>query len=127
MATAPILRIADPDGDFVVCTDERKEGLGGFLLQNDCPIYYESRKLKEHELNYPTHDLELAAIIHALKMWRHYLMERKFLMKIDNMSLKYLFDQPNLNVRQDRWSAFLSEYHFELKHIKAKRIMFPML
>ena len=62
----------------------------------------------------------LAAIIHALKMWRHYLMGRKFLLKTDNMSLKYLFDQPNLNVRQARWLDFLSEYHFELKHIKGK-------
>ena len=76
--------------------------------------------LKEHEKNYPMHDLELASIIHALKMWRHYLMGRKFLLKIDNMSLKYLFEQPDLNARKSRWLAFLSEYHFELKHIKVK-------
>ena len=81
-------------------------------------IFYESWKLKEHEHNYPTHDLDLAAITHALKMWRHYLMERKFLLKTENMSMKYLFDQPDLNMRQARWLAFLSEYHFELKHIK---------
>ena len=117
---APVLRIVDPDGDFVVCTDASKEGLGGILLQNDHAISYESWKLKEHEKNYPTHDLELAAIIHALKMWRHYLMGRKFLLKTDNMSLKYLFDQADLNARQARWLAFLSEYHFELKHIKGK-------
>ena len=75
---------------------------------------------KEHEQNYPTHDLELAAIIHALKMWKHYLMGRKLLLNTDNMSLKYLFDQPDMNVRQARCLAFLSEYHFELKHIKGK-------
>ena len=51
---------------------------------------------KEHEHNYPTHDLELDAIIHSLRMWRHYLMGRKFLLKTDNMNLKYLFDQPDL-------------------------------
>ena len=73
------------------------------------------------------HDLELDAIIHALRMWRHYLMGRKFLMKIGNMSLKYLFYQPNLNVRQDRWLAFISEYHFKLKHIKGKEKKFVML
>ena len=66
------------------------------------------------------HDLELAAIIHALRMWRNYLMGRKFLLKIDNMSLKYLLDQPDLNVRQARWLDFLNEYHFYLKDIKGK-------
>ena len=89
---APILWIADLDGDLFVCIDAIKEGLREFLLQNDHAIYYESQKLQEHEQNYPTHDLELAAIIHALNMWRHYLMGRKFLLKTDNMSLKYLFN-----------------------------------
>ena len=89
-------------------------------MQNDYAICYESQKLKEHEQNYPTHDLDLADIIHALKMWRHYLMGRKFLLKTDNMSLKYLFKQPNLKARKSRWLAFLSEYHFKLKHIQGK-------
>ena len=66
------------------------------------------------------HDLELAAIIHALKMWRHYLMGRKFLVNTNNMILKYLFDQPILNARKSKWFPFPSEYHFELKHIKGK-------
>ena len=118
--TASVLQIAGPNEDSVVCTDASKEGLGGVLLQNDHAIYYESWKLKEHEQNYPTHDLELEAIIYALNMWRHYLMGRKVLLKTDNMSLKYLFDQPDLNVRQARWFTFLSEYHFELKHVKGK-------
>ena len=120
LMTAPVLRVADPDADFIVCTDASKEVLGGVLLQNDHAICYESRKLKEHERNYPMHDLELEAIIHALNMWKNYLMGRKFLLKNDNMSLKYLFDQPDLNARQARWLAFLSECHFELKHIKGK-------
>ena len=84
-------------------------------------ICYESQKLKEHEQNYPTHDHELEAIIHALKMWRHYLMGKKFLLKIDNISMKYLFEQLDLNVGQARWLAFLSEYHFEIKAYKGKR------
>ena len=100
--------------------DASKEGLRGVLLQNDHVIYYESWKLKEHEQNYPTYDLKLVAIIHALKMWRLYLMGRKFLLKTENMSLKYLFDQPDLNARQARWLDFLSEYHLELQHIKGK-------
>ena len=116
--TALVLRIVDPDGDFVVCIDASKEGLGGVLLQNDHTICYESQKLKEHEKNYPMHDIELSSIIHALRMWRHYLMGRKFLLKTDNMSLKYLFDQLDLNSRQARWFPFFTEYHFELNHIK---------
>ena len=104
----------------MVCTDVSKEGLGGFLMQNDYVICYESRKLKEHEKNYPTHDLELAVIIHTLKMWRHYLKGMNFFLKTENMSPMYLFDQPYLNSRQARWLAFLSEYHFKLNHIKGK-------
>jgi hypothetical protein len=78
LTSAPILRIADPNEYFVVCTDACKEGLGGVLSHNGFVICYESRKLKEHEKNYATHDLELAAIVHALKKWRHYLMGRRF-------------------------------------------------
>ena len=81
---------------------------------------YKSQKLKEHEQNHPTHDLDLAAIIHALKMWRRYFMGNKFIMNTYNMSLKYLFDQSGLNSRQAIWLSFLSEYHFKLKHIKGK-------
>ena len=81
---------------------------------------YESRKLKEHEKNYATKDLELAAIIHTLKMWRHYLIGRKFTLMSYNKSLKYLFDQQNYNARHARWLSFLSEYDFEIKNIKGK-------
>ena len=91
LLTTLILRIVDLDGDFIVCTDASKEGLREVLLQNDYAICNESQNLKEHEQNYPTHDLELETIIHTLKMWRHYLMGKKFLLKIENMSLKYLF------------------------------------
>jgi hypothetical protein len=76
LTSAPILKIVDPNENFVVCTDACKEGLGGVLTQNGHVISYESKKLKEHERNYATHDLELASIVHALNMWRHYLMGR---------------------------------------------------
>jgi hypothetical protein len=83
LASAPILKIAYPDEDFVACTDACKEGLGGFLTQKYHVVCYKSRKLKEHERNYATHELELAAIIHALKMWRDYLKMRKFELRKD--------------------------------------------
>ena len=67
-----------------------------------------------------TYDLELVVVIHALKMWRHHLIGRNFLLMTDNKGLKYQLDQPNLNARQARWLAFLSEYDFEIQHIKGK-------
>ena len=89
-------------------------------MQDNHRICYESRKLKEHEKNYATHDLKLATIVHALNMWRHYLMGRRFELRTDHCGLKYLFDQPILNARQARWLEFLCEFDFEIKHIKGK-------
>jgi hypothetical protein len=120
LKSAPILNIADPNEDFVVCIDACKEGLGRVFSQKDNVVCYESRKLKEHEKNYATHDLELTTIIHALKMWRHYLMGVKFELNMEQCGLKHLFGQPTLNARQTRWLEFLSEYDFEIKHIKGK-------
>ena len=104
----------------MVCTNACNNGLCGVLTQEGHVIAYESRKLKVHENNYATYDLELAAVIHALKMWRHHLIDRKIILMTDNKGLKYLLDQPNLNARQARWLAFLSEYDFEIQHIKGK-------
>ena len=83
-------------------------------------ICYESRKLKENEKNYATHDLEIGAIVHSLKIWRQHLMGRRFELRTDHCGLKYLFDQPTLNARQARWLEFLCEFDFEIKHIKGK-------
>jgi hypothetical protein len=76
--SAPILKIADPNKDYVVCTDACKEGLGGVLSQEGFVICYESRKLNEHENNYATHNLDMVAIVHSLRKWRHYLMGKRF-------------------------------------------------
>ena len=83
-------------------------------------IAYESRKLKIHEQNYSAYDLELAAIIHALKMWRHYLLGKNFTLMTDHISLKYFFSQTDLNARQARWLSFLIEFDMDIKHIKGK-------
>jgi hypothetical protein len=99
LTSAPILRIPDPNEDFIICKDACKEGLGGFLNQNEFVICYESRKLKEHERHYVTHDLELATIVHASRKWRHYFMGKRFELRTYHNGLKYLFDQPTLNVR----------------------------
>jgi hypothetical protein len=115
-----VLKIANPDESFVVCTDACKEGLGGVLTPNGHVIGYESKNIKEHERNYAIHDLELAAIVHALRMWRHYLMGKIFELSTNHIDLKYLFEQPTLNTRQTRWMEFLSEYDFDIKHFKGK-------
>jgi hypothetical protein len=99
LTSALILRIADPNEYFIVCTYACKEGLGGFLVHNGFVICYESKKLKEHEKNYASHDLQLESIVHTLKKWRHYLMGRRFELRTDHNGLKYLFDQQTLNAR----------------------------
>jgi hypothetical protein len=104
----------------LVCTNACKEGLGGFLTQNGHVIGYESINLKEHGRNYATHDLELVATVHALNMWRHYLMGKRFELRTYHIGMKYLFEQPTLNVRKMIWLEFVSEYDFDINHIKGK-------
>jgi hypothetical protein len=118
LTTALILKVPDMDAGFLVCTDASKEGLGGVLMQDGRVIAYISRKLRRHEENYATHDLELLAIVYALKVWRHYLIGRKFELKTDHCGLQHIFTQSDLNARQRRWSELLSEYDFEINYIK---------
>eukprot|EP00253_Pinus_taeda_P031475 PITA_31475 len=115
-----IITKEDPEKEYVVCTDASKEGVGGVLMQEGKVIAYESRKLKEHEQKYSAYDLELTAMIHALKMWRHYLIGRKFLLMTDHHSLTSYFSQPTLNARHARWVDFLGNFDFEIKHLKGK-------
>jgi hypothetical protein len=117
---APMMKIVNPDNDYLVCTDACKEGLEGVLMQEGCVIFYESRKLNEHEINYVTHYMEFASIVHALKMRRHYLLDRRFVLMTEHCGLRHLFDQPTLNARQARWMDLLSEFDFKIKHIKGK-------
>jgi hypothetical protein len=83
----PVLKIVIPKSDFLVCIGAYKEGLRGVLMPKGSVICYESQKLNEHEVNYVTHDLELASIVYALKMWRHYLLGRKFVLMTDHYGL----------------------------------------
>jgi hypothetical protein len=82
---SPILRIIDPNEYFIVCINACKEGIGGVLSQNGYVVCYESRKLKEHERDYSTHDLELESIVHDLNMCRHYLMGKIFYFRINHL------------------------------------------
>jgi hypothetical protein len=100
LTNASILRVPDMEKDFTVCTDASKQGLGVVLMQDGGVTTYVSRKLKQHEDIYTTHDLELASLMLALKLWRHYLVGRSFDLKTDHESLKHLFTQRDLNSRQ---------------------------
>ncbi|GAU10637.1 hypothetical protein TSUD_418350, partial [Trifolium subterraneum] len=107
LTSAPVLVIPDPDKKYVVYCDASNKGLGCVLMQDGAVVAYASRQLKPHEENYPTHDLELAAIIFALKVWRHHLYGVQFALYSDHKSLRYLFDQKELNMRQRRWMEYL--------------------
>ncbi|GAB2272865.1 hypothetical protein Dimus_038995 [Dionaea muscipula] len=102
LTSAPILTIPERGRGYRVYCDVSGEGLGGVLMQNDKVVAYGSRQLKMHERNYPTHDLELAAVVFALKVWRHYFYGEKFEVYSDHKNLKYLFTQKDLNMRQRR-------------------------
>jgi hypothetical protein len=97
LTTAPVLVLPDVRKDFTIYCDASRQGLGCVLVQEGRVVAYASRQLKTHEQNYPTHDLELAAVVHALKIWRHYLIGNKCEIYTDHKSLKYIFTQPDLN------------------------------
>ena len=120
LTNAPVLNIVDPEKEFVVCTDACKRILGGIFMYEGQLICYESKKLNKHKQNYVTHDLELAMIIYALNMWRYYILGRMLVLMSDHSGLRYLFDQPNLNVRKARWLSTINEFDFEIKHLKRK-------
>ena len=114
LTSAPILVIPDVWKPFEIYCDASHLGLGCVLMQEKKAVAYALRQLKVHERNYPTHDLELEAMVFALKIWRHYLYGAQFCVFSDHKSLKYLFDQKELNMRQRRWMEFLKDYEFQL-------------
>jgi hypothetical protein len=120
LTTAPMLAQPDNTKSFDVYCDASGTGLGCVLMQDNRVIAYTSRALNPHEQNYPTHDLELAAIVHALKIWRHYLMAAHCNIYIDHKSLKYIFTQDDLNMRQRRWLQLIKDYDMEVHYHPGK-------
>ncbi|XP_070660513.1 uncharacterized protein [Malus domestica] len=113
---ALVLALSDDSGNFEVYSDASLNGLGCVLMQHGRVIVYALRQLEPHKKNYPTHDLELVAIIFALKIWRHYLYGGKCKIFTDHKSLQYLFTQRDLNLRQQRWIELLSDYDCTIKY-----------
>ncbi|KAI3753681.1 hypothetical protein L2E82_25742 [Cichorium intybus] len=120
LCKAPVLALPQGGEDFVLYSDASFSGLGCVLMQKGRVIAYASRQLKPHEKAYPVHDLELAAVIFALKIWRHYLYGVRFQIYTDHKSLKYLFDQKELNMRQVRWMDLLKDYDCEILYHPGK-------
>ena len=96
--------------EYVIFSDASLNGVKCVLMQEGKVVAYASRQLKSHEKNYPTHDLELAVIVFALKIWRHYLYREKGFIYTDHKSLKYLPSQRELYLRQCRWMELIKDY-----------------
>ncbi|KAL4313586.1 hypothetical protein GQ457_01G039130 [Hibiscus cannabinus] len=120
LTEAPVLIQPESGKAYTVFSDASRTGLGCVLMQDGKVVAYASRQLKSHESNYPTHDLELAAVIFALKIWRHYLYGEKCYVYTDHKSLKYLLTQKELNLRQRRWLELLKDYDCEIEYHPGK-------
>ncbi|KAL4018663.1 hypothetical protein IC575_022276 [Cucumis melo] len=120
LVITPILALLVTGKDYVIYCDASRLGLGCVLMQDGNVIAYALRQLKEHECNYPTHDLELAAVVLALKIWRHYLFGEKCHIFTDHKRLKYIFDQKELNLRQRRWLELIKDYDCTIEYHPGK-------
>ncbi|GJZ91798.1 putative reverse transcriptase domain-containing protein, partial [Tanacetum coccineum] len=116
LCSAPILALPEGSKDFIVYCDASIKGLGAVLIQREKVIAYASCQLKIHEKNYTTRNLELRAVVFALKIWRHYLYGTKCTMFIDHKSLQHILDQKELNMRQRHWLELLSNYDYEIRY-----------
>ncbi|GJS56910.1 putative reverse transcriptase domain-containing protein [Tanacetum coccineum] len=114
LCEAPILALPEGNDDFVIYCDASLQGLGAVLMQREKVIAYASRQLKPHKENYTTHDLELGAVVFALKIWRHYLYDTKCTVFTDHKSLQHILRQKELNMRQRRWLELLADYDCEI-------------
>src|SRR5436189_605525 len=116
LTTAPVLTQPDITKSFNVYCDASGTGLGCVLMQEGKVIAYASRQWRKHEEHYATHDLELAAVVHALKTLRHYLLGNVYHIYTDHKSLKYIFTQSELNIRQRRWLELIKDYNLEVNY-----------
>nr|GEX73394.1 putative reverse transcriptase domain-containing protein [Tanacetum cinerariifolium]GEY26146.1 putative reverse transcriptase domain-containing protein [Tanacetum cinerariifolium] len=116
LCEALILALPEGNDDFVVYYDASHQGLGAALMQRENIIAYASRQLKPHVENYTTHDLELGAVVFALKIWRHYMYITKCTVFTDHKSLQHILDQKELNMRQHCWLELLADYDCEIRY-----------
>nr|GFA28510.1 putative reverse transcriptase domain-containing protein [Tanacetum cinerariifolium] len=120
LCEAPILALPEGNNDFVIYCDTSHQGLRVVLMQREKVITYASRQLKPNEENYTTHDLELGAVVFALKTWRHCLYGTKCTVFTDHKSLQHILDQKELNMRQHRWLELLADYDCDIRYHPGK-------
>ena len=120
LTSAPILIVPEIGQWYTLYRDASKVRLGCVLMQSGRVVVYGSHELKNHEQNYPTHDMELVAIVFTLNIWCHYLYGEQFEMYSDHKSMKYIFTQQDLNMRQRMWMEFLEDYGFTLHYHPCK-------
>ncbi|GJS21663.1 putative reverse transcriptase domain-containing protein [Tanacetum coccineum] len=120
LCSAPILALPEGSENFVVYCDASHKGLGAVLMQREKVIAYASRQLKVHEKNYTTHDLELGAVVFALKMWRHYLYGTKCVVFTDHKSLQHILLTAERNIEARSWLELLSDYDCEIRYHPGK-------
>jgi hypothetical protein len=123
LTTAPVLAQPNIEKPFDVYCDTSGSGLGCVLMQEGRVIAYASRQLRRHEEHYPTHDLELAAVVNALEIWRHYLLGNICHIYTDHKILKYIFTQSELNMRQRRWLELIKDYELAIHYQPGKANM----
>jgi hypothetical protein len=116
LTTTPVLTMPDMERPFLIYCDASGQGLGCVLMQDGHVVAYASRQLRKHEEKYPTHDLELAAVVHTLKIWRHYIIGKRCEVYSDHKSLKYIFTQPDLNLMQRRWLELINDYDLGINY-----------
>jgi hypothetical protein len=116
LTIAPILVMPDMEKPFSIYCDVSGQGLACVLMKDGHVVAYASLQLRKHEVNYPTHDLELAAVVYTLKIWRHYLMGKRCELYTDYKSLKYIFMQSDLNLRQRRWLELIKDYDLGINY-----------
>jgi hypothetical protein len=120
LTTTPVLTMPDMKKSFSIYCDASGQGLGCVLMQDGHVIAYASRQLRKHEEKYPTHDMELATVVHAFKIWRHYIIGKRCEVYSDHKSLKYKFTQPDLNLRQRRWLELIKDYDLGINYHPGK-------
>jgi ribonuclease HI len=120
LTIAPVLMMLDVESLFSIYCDASTQGLGYVLMQDGHVVAYASWQLRKHEEKYLTHDLELAAVVHALKIWRHYIIGKRCEVYSDHKSLKYIFTQLDLNLRQRRWLELIKDYDLGINYHPGK-------
>jgi hypothetical protein len=120
LTMASVLTMPSMEKSFSIYCDTSDQGLGCVLMQGGHVVAYASRQLRKHEEKYPTHDMELAVVVHALKIWTHYIIGKRCEVYSDHKNLKYIFTQPDLNLRQRRWLELMKDYDLGINYHSGK-------